>query len=611
MRTAASRLMYEGKNFVYIQKAGDQDICQNCRWEANAKCGFIKRSQSGMADYVKEGFFMVVHKSGYLGDPEKKTESRNEKNARKNFSSSTQNSDQANLGLHEPWEVYDSCPTRTEFQPTTFEKKNAGFECKHERENHPVNYPTIWHDVAVFNGGDQPCKFTPQRVFECVEKYAGSNFRKHKSIYKDRRSCIAAKGQWLEFWQFIDRATDKRSKSACENTRIRGLRLKWGRPLDYKKISNDIIASEECLVLPPMPVCNTGLIGGKLVTRPNIFSMNENTSDWPTFKWRIPQLYSKSQEKSCVLRVRHFVYDSDKSSETQQVIHNYDQDVNISNGKFSIFMANPYSVNKRSKQNTGGSTRNLYPKQVFQDRSHIITIQPRHSQNVPENLNIQTIDVRGKRGNIVQTYPAVEYDFVPMITKIPNGHAVQFQWTGSNDHDNDQGPGNDGQTGDAGNGKGGTDRNNVLQIFSHRHNYPVAFEVQTLFKGAEFKWAPKEAGNGNDRASSASSFAKKPQSKKEYSAFISHASSGHFYCEKPGECAPGYNTKNNSQKSSNLGNLDDVPPSFRGMVFIPRRNKVYHFASTRNNDFSNRSQKGSLVVGNCVMDDLACMRLDD
>ena len=44
-------------------------------------------------------------------------------------------------------------------------------------------------------------------------------------------------------------------------------------------------------------------------------------------------------------------------------------------------------------------------------RSHSFEIRKR-----PEELEGETIsnlNVRGKRGNIVQTYPGVEYDFVP------------------------------------------------------------------------------------------------------------------------------------------------------------------------------------------------------
>jgi len=66
---------------------------------------------------------------------------------------------------------------------------------------------------------------------------------------------------------------------------------------------------------------------------------------------------------------------------------------------------------------------------TFQDRSH-------HSYFIKRPANVKgiihSLTVRGKRGNIVQTFPAVEYDYMPNILKIKQADHVHIQWTGEN-----------------------------------------------------------------------------------------------------------------------------------------------------------------------------------
>jgi len=68
---------------------------------------------------------------------------------------------------------------------------------------------------------------------------------------------------------------------------------------------------------------------------------------------------------------------------------------------------------------------------TFQDRSYVFQIKKRSDGLAPETGTIWNVNVRGKRGNIVQTYPAVEYDFVPQYLDMQKGDFVHFQWIGS------------------------------------------------------------------------------------------------------------------------------------------------------------------------------------
>lgn len=94
---------------------------------------------------------------------------------------------------------------------------------------------------------------------------------------------------------------------------------------------------------------------------------------------------------------------------------------------------------------------------TFQDRTHTIGLglpRPTGANDPPAEAVIYNVNFIGKRGNIVEAYPGVEYDFSPRRLYIRNGDYVHFQWTGS-DKNNDN---NDGQ------GTAGQDRHNAALL---------------------------------------------------------------------------------------------------------------------------------------------------
>lgn len=58
-------------------------------------------------------------------------------------------------------------------------------------------------------------------------------------------------------------------------------------------------------------------------------------------------------------------------------------------------------------------------------RSFAFAIRPRPPGT--EGRTISNLNVRGKRGNIVQVYPSVEYDFVPNSLEMGTSNYVHIQ----------------------------------------------------------------------------------------------------------------------------------------------------------------------------------------
>jgi plastocyanin len=268
----------------------------------------------------------------------------------------------------------------------------------------------------------------------------------------------------------------------------------------------------------------------------------------------------------CVLRLRYNISTDDYNPWSINSTANNDPQ----RGIVSPVQENPYVDVGADLQGLRLAINTAQFGRTFQDRSHVFYIRPRPATGVAATARIVNLGVRGKRGNIVQTYPAVEYDFAPNRLHIAPTDLVHVQWTGSNTHNNGN-PAGDGQAGDAGEGKGGTDRHNMVQMLSLDDNYPLPLDK---FPDNMWSASRSECYDGNGVAVSSLDCA------------VIMATSGYYRTAAAAQAA-----------TTNFDPLlNDAPPSLIGGMLLKFNAGTYHYMCTRNNNFSNRSQKGTLIV---------------
>jgi hypothetical protein len=297
--------------------------------------------------------------------------------------------------------------------------------------------------------------------------------------------------------------------------------------------------------------------------------------DWkiPSFDLLVAKGYATvdSNFLRCVFRLRYNISTDDYDPWTA----NSTMDDNEYMGVLSPIRQNP-TVDIGAHDLTGlrlALNTNQFGR-TFQDRSHVFYIMRRPAAF--GTAQIYNLNVRGKRGNIVQVYPSVEYDFVPNTLQINQPDMIHIQWTGSNTHNNGN-PAGDGQAGDAGEGTGGTDRNNFVIMGDLSENYPLPLDKFGTDDISIFAHSTCWTFQGTQISSWAD-------------CALILATSGQYRTMTAVSTDP-----NNFDPL-----LNDAPPSLIGglvMSFAPSASgHTFNYMCTRNNNFSNRSQKATIIV---------------
>jgi len=216
---------------------------------------------------------------------------------------------------------------------------------------------------------------------------------------------------------------------------------------------------------------------------------------------------------------------------------------------------------------------------TFQDRTHYFIINdPPEGECQAEVIKLQT--VRGKRGNIVQTYPATEYIFEPEQAFHRAGDCVHFAWTGSNTNPNN----NDGQ------GKQGTDRSNMVALRLDQYD-------KTEY--SNFEW---DMGFDNGEADIGSignaypSYVKEPEGYLIPDQFAGELVTGAFGGMPEEILVALASTRKYPHDFGNMEELDDAGTGFNMAPQKVTQQGCWNYLCTRNNNFSNRDQKGKLCV---------------
>lgn len=435
----------------------------------------------------------------------------------------------------------------------------SGLECPEEREYYPYWNPTMWRDIAVLTSNVAHCEFYQARsqnvesrwYCDCDEECRNSA-EPHRGVAPIQEgSCVRAGGSWVEFpsWDMLP--------PDC-------LAHPWGAD-NHLGFAFRVDESDESVLEERAPqnayydmIVPEWMEGHTCTIR---MRYNITTGDFPGFSYLSPDGEFLDSTYDCDPNTE------DEGGQAEGETRPYCQ--NILTTETVPLYNDPYIRVWDDEPELSIALNTDQTARCFEDRAYVFRVSERPDE-IADGATIWNLGVRGRRGNIVQTFPATEYIFCPDRMEVQPGDWVSF--TAHSSWFNDPNT--------AGNGNNYMDASNLVIMNSAMENFPAH---------------PSEQNFVSDEM--ARRLAHPP--------FNTPADGEYSSCGPGFECCIDYytyeveqdNNEDYDQQIFNCGKLNHAPPVFHVDFQIEATSgQEYFFVSTRNNDFSNRSQKGSIYV---------------
>jgi len=428
-----------------------------------------------------------------------------------------------------------------------------GLECPEERDYYPYWGPSPWRDIAIMTNDVSRCalyKAESQNVkskFYCVPANINQNRNRNNRIPITQAACQAAGGTWTEVPAFgipapdCIAATPSRDNHNGNGPGGFANTYNWTLPNDP-----DMLGNKRCAVRLRYNISTADF---KAWTDANGAGATQAQNDEQTDLKPIVGLTNQAD-----MTARGFVFKNNAKNDNLQVeVLPGPTSDNAAAAGVQPTAQEQDKIKLQLAINTAQLAR------TFQDRSHSFKVRAKPAEVAADAPPIQNINVRGKRGNIVQVYPAVEYDFTPNRAIVENGQYIHIQWDGSNRNPRN----NDGQ------GRRGTDRSNMVLLEKPAYDEGGANAASKKDTGAWGRSYPEQVTTATLLNLPAG-----PASTQGTALDVALTPTG---------------DELNSESTYYDMGLKKVEVPAPGTA-------VYNYLCTRNNNFSNRSQKGKISV---------------